>query len=195
MYFLWMPELEARYPRMASLIGAVVFGAFGWILYDFMFIGYLAPKADGVAGHLATFSRAPMMFLFLYAMLAAFTFSFSVCAKTAVWPSLIFAADDDGVTLGKGVFRNTMRHLPWSEVKSVSPGKIRVRRGQRTCTLPAVEVEFYQDHGMGRSGLNMGHPISRTKFVVAEAVLGKSVSDAIATMERLRERAVGATGS
>lgn len=154
-----------------------------------MFLGYIAPRAHGTAGHLSNFTEAPLGFLFIYAMLAGMFFSFLVCAKTAVWPSLIFAADADGVILGKGVFWNTTRRLPWSAVESLSPGKVRIRNRNHSYTQPALRIEFHQDHGMGNTGLKFGHPVKSTAFVVAESVMGRSVDNAIDTLEQLRKDA------
>lgn len=163
-------RIEIRYPRSASLLGAIVFLGVLWMWADFGFFHSLpyavpAEKRGGVV---------------YWLVLLPIVLSVAMTLKTVIAPSVIFTADQRGVGLGRGVFVNRVQHVPWSQVRQIEVDKFGVN-ADRGRPDRGIKLTFAAEVELSRVGLPTSRRSGEHQWEIRNSVFPESV-------ERVAER-------
>ena len=178
------PACEIRYSRSASLLTSIIFFFLLILFIDFKFLGATKFSADLMAYSNSFISWVIFLIIVI---------SFLITLKAVISPGLIFAADNLGVKIGKGVFINSIQSIPWSSVTIITEGEIRVRstsRGEKVSTLPAIKIIFNEAIDLGDIGFEFARPESKHNFFIASTLFDSPINTAIAELSDLKKASV-----
>ena len=120
--------------------------------------------------------------------MAAAAVSFLICFKTALFPSLLFAADRDGVRIGRGIFRNVIVEFGWEKVVEIKAAAITHLMPNGLATfMPAVEISFDPSVILPASGDEMAHASGKSNYVVAQRLIRLPLDEVISNLRQLKE--------
>ena len=164
--------------RVPVAIAAVIFGAGAGMFYAAAF------------GHI----DIDMNPIWIWAAFAGFGSTALMCLKNAVFPSLIFEADSNGIKIGRGIIINRFRLIPWDRLTKIEEGTIKSMRnspGSRrlyTVEVPAVKLVFDEFVDLGNFGYKMAHPSKRRNYLISRHILPQSLSEIISTLKEMKKR-------
>ncbi len=135
-------KIEIRFSRLGSGIGGLIFGGVCYLSLDAAFLGNI--RID----------MKPIWF-WVAAGISEFTALFNL--KNTIFPNLIFAADSRGLSIGRGVFFNRVRHIRWNELVRIEEGTIRILIRRTNVPnlhkeLPAMRLVFDKSTDLGHLG-------------------------------------------
>ena len=170
--------LIIRYPRAGPVIGAVLFGGACYGFLDFQFLHH-------IAFDIASAAKPSLLF---WLGLSAATWCFVVCAKTAVFPSLLFSADQDGIKIGRGIFHNIVLDFSWCQVVDVRPATIsHMMSGGLFAKVPAIEIAFDPSIVLPTFGDEMACASGRSSYVVAQHLFLLPIDAIVARLRKLKK--------
>jgi hypothetical protein len=166
--------LIVRFPRSASAVAFPFFvvALLLWLDYGFLHtLTYSTPPA---------LRRNPWFFLVLPPILV----SCLVTAKTLLNPSTVFAADHQGVQLGRGVFFNHLLPIPWSKVQNISTGPF----GTRTDTPAdqALKLTFTPDVTLPVVGFAHARKASDHTWEIRHSLFPQPLAQTVAHLTSLQ---------
>jgi hypothetical protein len=171
-------RLIVRYPRAGPVIGAALFGGACYGFLDFQFLHHIAFDIPPAA--------KPSL-LFWFGLLAA-TWCFLVCAKTAVFPSLLFSADQNGVKIGRGIFRNVVLDFSWVQVVDIRSATIaHMMSAGLSTTVPAIEIVFDTSVVLPTFGDEMACASGRSSYVIAHSLIRLPIDATVARLRKLKD--------
>ena len=178
------PErFEVHYPRSASIIAIVLFivALTLWIDYGFLHTIRFTVPVEQRGG--------PVFWLIFLGIIL----SLAMTVKTVISPSLIFAADREGVELGRGVFVNRVQRIPWSKVRGLHVDIFGVRTARKNDV--GVHLTFADDVELSRVGFPISRRDSEHVWEIRNSVFSEPPEAVIARLESLRSRASSASKS
>ena len=132
--------------RVPAAIAAVLFGA-----------------GAGLFLHAAVFGHIDIDLkpTWMWAAFAGCGFTALMCLKSAMFPSLIFEADCNGIKIGRGLLINRLRHIHWDREIKIEEGTIKSMRKKvgsghlHTVEVPAVKLVFDEYIDLGNLGYRL----------------------------------------
>ena len=103
-------QIMLQAERVPQVIATVLFGAVTGLFLDAAAFGNI--KID-------------MNPTLMWAVVALAGFSTLWCLKNTVFPSVIFVANSSGIKIGRGIFINRLRHIPWERLTKIDEGIIK----------------------------------------------------------------------
>jgi hypothetical protein len=176
-------RFEVHYPRSASVIAIVLFvvALTLWIDYGFLHTIRFTVPVEQRGG--------PIFWLVFLGIIL----SLAMTVKTVISPSLIFAADREGVELGRGVFMNRVQRIPWSKVRHLHVDTFGMKTARHDDV--GVHLTFADDVELSR----VGYPISRRDsehvWEIRNSVFSEPPEAVITRLESLRSSASSASKS
>lgn len=174
------PErFEVHYPRSASAIAIVLFivALTLWIDYGFLHTIRFTVPVEQRGG--------PVFWL----VFLGIVLSLAMTVKTVISPSLIFAADREGVELGRGVFVNRVQRIPWGKVRHLHVDTFGVRTERRNDV--GVHLTFADDVQLSSVGFPISRRDSEHVWEIRNSVFTEPPEAVIARLQALR----GVSGS
>jgi len=170
-------RFEVYYSRSASAVAMVLFvGALTlWIDYGFLHtIKFTIPVEQ----------RGGIGF---WLMLPAILLCLAMTTKTIVAPSLIFAADREGVELGRGVFFNRVQRIPWSKVRHIGVDIFGVRT-DRGSNDQGLHLTFADDIELSSVGFPISRRDSEHVWEIRNSAFTEPLDAVVARLQSLRSR-------
>jgi hypothetical protein len=165
--------------RVPVAIAAVIFGAGAGLFLDAAAFGHIDIDMNPT---------------WMWAAFAGCGFTALMCLKNAMFPSLIFEADSNGIKIGRGLLINRIRHIPWDRLTKIEEGTIKSMRKRPgsghlyTVEVPAVKLVFDEYVDLGNLGYRMAHPSKRRNYLISRDILRQPLPEIITTLKEMKER-------
>ncbi len=146
-------KIVVCFSRIPSLIFTIIALPILYVAIDFKFIGNLELVNDIDQNTLYFW---PIFFMIL--------FSLAITLKTVIKPSIMLSVDHAGVKVGKGIFKNTLLHVPWKKVKDIIKGEMKVivktgNNRHRAELVPALRFTFDSSINLWNRGFKYARPL------------------------------------
>ena len=169
-------EIEIRFPRLSSAITGLLFSGVALFFLDAALLRNI--NIDMGPNWLWVF--------FCISGLAAL-----MTLKNAVSPNLIFAANRNGLRIGRGVLFNKIREIHWGVLKGIEEGTmittIRRQNGPNVHReIPAVRLVFDESIDLGRLGYEQARPDQKNNFLIAAKLFRRPLTDTLTTLKAMK---------
>ncbi len=146
-------KIKICFSRVPSLIFVIIVLPILYVAIDFKFVGNLELLND-----------VDQNTLYFWPIFLMILFSLAITLKTVIRPSIILSVDHTGVKVGKGIFKNTLLHVPWAKVKDIIKGEMKVIvKGAHNRTyselVPALRFIFDSSVNLGNHGFAHARPL------------------------------------
>jgi hypothetical protein len=178
-YLMQLKPIKLRFNRVPTSIAAVIFSAGAVLFFDAAAFGHIDLDMNPT---------------WIWAACAGCGFTALMCLKNAVFPSLIFEADRNGIKIGRGLIINRIHDINWDRLTKIEEGTIKSMRKKPgsghlyTEEVPAVKLVFDESVDLGNFGYKMAHPSKRSNFLISRQILSQSLSDTISTLKEMKAR-------